>query len=345
MNAKEPAKRRKTPVHGDGGNQPSDTAVEADTQEVAEKTHDNKVTPSPRITTHQLFGALYESLGPSGNDEKHKKRDETVRAYLRQVAESHKVVSTYNVLMLYDHGPMLRADADRIYAAVTSFSAGRPLLLVLYSSGGQIGPAYLIGKLCREHSDGSLVIAVPRQAKSAATLVCCSADQIHMGSLSELGPIDPQIDELPALALKNSVEHIADLVKKYPNSADMFAKYLHYSLKLVNLGYYERVAQSAAQYAERLLSLHASNLVKPPDAIANELVNTYKDHGFVIDKAEAAAIFGSAVVKFNTEEYMFSNDLYQALSLISDFADHFSHHFYMIGSWDSAPVFYKKSSR
>jgi len=49
-----------------------------------------------------------------------------------------------------------------------------------------------------------------------------------MGSLSELGPIDPQINELPALGLKNSVDHIAELVRKYPASSEMFAKYLIY---------------------------------------------------------------------------------------------------------------------
>ena len=111
-----------------------------------------------------------------------------------------------------------------------------------------------------------------------------------MGSLSELGPIDPQIEGLPALGLKSSIEHIADLVKGHPHSADMFAKYLHLSLKPVHLGYYERVAESAAQYAERLLKAHETPLKKPASEIARNLVYSYKDHGFVIDQAEATEI-------------------------------------------------------
>jgi hypothetical protein len=71
----------------------------------------------------------------------------------------------------------------------------------------------------------------------------------------------------------------------------------------------------------------------------------YKDHGFVIDKAEARHIFGEEVVKPNTPEYDFSNQLYQSLSSVSHFADVLKHHFYMIGSWPPQPVFIKKAAR
>jgi ClpP class serine protease len=180
---------------------------------------------------------------------------------------------------------MVKADADKIYSAVTAFSENKPLLLILYSNGGLISSAYLIGKLCREYACGNFIISVPRHAKSAATLVCCAADEIHMGSMSELGPIDPQINDLPALGLKNSIEHIAKLVKETPESAEMFAKYLYYSLKPIDIGYYERVAESALQYAQKLLETHADKLPRSAEKIAYELVYTYKDHGFVIDKS------------------------------------------------------------
>jgi ClpP class serine protease len=42
-----------------------------------------------------------------------------------------------------------------------------------------------------------LVVVVPDQAKSAATLIALGADEILMGPASDLGPIDPQI-ELPS---------------------------------------------------------------------------------------------------------------------------------------------------
>ncbi len=163
-----------------------------------------------------------------------------------------------------------------------------------------------------------------------------------MGSLSELGPIDPQIDNLPALGLKSAVEHIADLIQRYPSSSEMFARYLNYSLKPVNLGYYERVAESASQYAEKLLKTHSDNLKSSPAKIAKDLVYSYKDHGFVIDKTEALEIFGKKIVKHNTSEYELGNALYEELSFISRIADAFDQYYYLIGSCDSDPVFRKK---
>lgn len=237
---------------------------------------------------------------------------------------------------------MVKSDADRIYSATRSFTEEKPLLLVLHSNGGDVGSAYLIGKLCREYSHGKLVVVVPRRAKSAATLICCAADEIHMGSLSELGPIDPQIDGLPALGLKSSIQHIADMVGANPRAAEMFAKYLSYSVQPIHLGYYERVAESAVQYAERLLKSRCGKLEGDPGRIANDLVYTYKDHGFVIDHDEARSIFGGEMVKRNTPEYDLGNAVYNTMEFISWSADFQGHDFYFIGS---VPVFLKRRRR
>ena len=163
-----------------------------------------------------------------------------------------------------------------------------------------------------------------------------------MGSLSELGPIDPQINDLPALGLKNSIEHIAELVKTYPESSDMFSKYLQNNLTLINLGYYERVAESAAQYAEKLLDTHSENLPRRAKEIANELVYKYKDHGFVIDRAEATNIFGEQIIKSNTDEYELGNVIYKTLDLIGNLLGYLKHNFYFIGSLDSQPTIKKR---
>src|SRR5262249_17564756 len=149
-----------------------------------------------------------------------------------------------------------------------------------------------------------------------ATLICCGADEIHMGQLSELGPIDPQFDGLPALGLKNAVEHIAELAGKYPNASEMLASYLVKSLSLVNLGYYERVAESAVQYAEKLLQKRVvADKINSRD-VASQLVYGYKDHGFVIDQTEATSIFNDTMIKAGTEEYALGNLVYEWLSLV-----------------------------
>lgn len=298
--------------------------------------------PKKKFDLNKLIEAIFTSLSPDAPSGSAKVRDDLIRGYIQSQIESNPLTKSYNILILHDEGRMVKSDTDNIYSASVAFTDKRPVMLVLYSTGGVIGSAYLIGKLCREYADKKFVVVVPRQAKSAATLICCAADEIHMGSLSELGPIDPQIEDLPALGLKTSVEHIADLIKEYPHASDMFAKYLNMSLKPIHLGYYERVAESAAQYAERLLNLHPSNLKQKPAEIAKALVYSYKDHGFVIDKAEASDIFGEKIIHTDTEEYNLGNSIYAALMFVARVADVADHYFYFIGSLSSDPHFTKR---
>jgi hypothetical protein len=245
-------------------------------------------------------------------------KDIVQRQVIAELAKTD-LATRYNILFLHDDRAIDRLDADRIYRAVETISGTLPILLILNSRGGSPSAAYFIAKICREYSDGIFEVAVPRQAKSAATLICCGADRIHMGSLSELGPIDPQFGQTPALALKYSIEHLADLAGRYPAAAEMFANYLAKSLRLEDMGYYERVAVSATHYAERLLRSRtaAQDSEKAMSELAHRLVYEYKDHGFAIDAREAAELFGTSVVGINTEQYDLANQLYRTFDLLA----------------------------
>ena len=303
-------------------------------QETKKTEKESPETPS-RIDVLRLMVDCYKGEGNSSLKSDFHKAFQT---HLKHIVSQSKIKDTYNIIVLYDNSTMLKSDADKVYNTVTSFDKTKPMLMVLLSGGGVPGSAYLIGKLCREYSNGTFRVAVPRYAKSAATLLCCAANEIHMGSLSELGPIDPQFNGLPALGLKNSIEHIAELVSATPTSSDMFAKYLQLSIKPIQIGYYERVAESSVQYAENLLSTHQADLPKAASVIANELVYKYKDHGFVIDKSEAKKILGDKVIKTNTDEYELGNSIYQFLESLKTFAGYLNHNFYFIGGLESEPT-------
>lgn len=258
-----------------------------------------------------------------------------------KVVAPHDVTDRYNVLVLFDTGRLVRGDADRIYTALGRCEQTKPILFVLHSNGGDVSAAYFIGKLCRERTPDRFLVAVPRRAKSAATLICCGADEIHMGSLSELGPIDPQFEGVPALALKYSIEHLADLTKRYPDAAEMFSNYLAKALNIQELGYYERVAESAVQYAERLMKSRVRQGPVSGAEIAHRLVYSYKDHGFVIDSHEALEIFGPDVVKQDTAEYRLANDLYTWLDLYQYVVrDLFNRQMYFVGDATKGSQFY-----
>lgn len=288
--------------------------------------HDDKRPPEPSpfedssdgetATTPSPMDRLFALKAPVADDR------EIGQLFAQQVS-SHlkhaKLDQTHNVLLLHDDVSISQMDANRIYSAARTVDKAKPLLLIVNSPGGDIASAYQIAKVCREHTEGNFAVAIPRRAKSAATLICCGADTIHMGSLSELGPIDPQFGGIPALAYKHSLEHIAELATKYPAASSMFSDYLQKTLPVQALGYFERVAASATQYADLLLSSRrsAATDARHNAETARRLVYSYKDHGFVIDAREAAEIFGTGVVVCNTPEYAAASDVFESIDLMS----------------------------
>lgn len=301
----------------------------------------------PKLTWISLIDPFFECYtkeSPTNEDKKlfANKLSEFLKQELSEISD----VAKYNVLVLYDNIRMVKTDSDRIYSAINAFGdKAKPILLVIVSGGGEPASAYLIGKLCQEFCNGNFVVSVPRYAKSAATLLSCAANEIHMGSLSELGPIDPQIDDMPTLGLKNSIEHIAELVAANTGSSEMFARYLQRTVPPIQIGYYERVAESLMQYAEKLLSKHKELLPSDPKDVAKRLVYGYKDHGFVIDKEEAREIFGKDIVKSNTPEYQIGNIIYSTLSRVEEWSKSIGHQFYFTGSLDSGLVVWPKPKK
>ena len=262
---------------------------------------------------------------------------EDVRALIRDSGLGEQ----YDFIFLYDETSQIRRyTSNRIYSAITggSHDPKKGLFLLLHTNGGKVEPAYLISKCCKK-SAPKFIAAVPRLAKSAGTLIALGADEIHMGIISELGPIDPQIGDYPALGLGSAVEHIATLCKKHPDAIEMLAKYLATNLNLHDLGYSERVSESAVQYAERLLTGKRLPGNQTPLQVAQRFVYGYKDHGFVIDRDEAAEILGKDIVKSDTNEYKFANQIHEYLEMVSlAYEVYKNHHCSLLGSLDQGLI-------
>jgi len=112
------------------------------------------------------------------------------------IAKYADELSNYCVLTLIDTDSSIGTwDLDKVFNALskTNPSNNKDVLLLLLSSGGSIEPAYQISKLCKAYSKNKFIVSVPRRAKSAATLIAIGADEIHLGPLGQLGPIDPQL--------------------------------------------------------------------------------------------------------------------------------------------------------
>jgi hypothetical protein len=251
------------------------------------------------------------------SDEEEPMQRREICKHIRKLLSKHGLSDLYTVVMFIDEVDAIGSyHANQIYAVTSANSKQKDVLMILASSGGSIEPGFLLSKTCKRLSANRFVVAVPRKAKSAATLIALGADEIHMGVMSELGPIDPQIGGFPALGVQNSLEVFADLACKYPNSADLFSRYLSNSLDLKHLGYFARVPGSAAQYAERLLSGKELGENQTPFSIGKHFVEHYKDHAFVIDIDEAKSLLGPMVVE-DSPEYLAANEIYQFLYMTS----------------------------
>lgn len=256
------------------------------------------------------FMTLYNLIR---NEKEISKINKSIFKHILTIISRFPISKGYEILFLYDNQSSISEDmADKIYAAIPNNNK-KPILLILNNRGGKVEPAYLISKTCKENSP-KFNVAIPRKAKSAATLISLGANEIHMGTMSELGPIDPQFGGLPALGLTSSLESLAKVVTQYPKSSELFASYLSEKLDLRILGYFERVSESSMQYAIRLLE--GKKLPKPIEEIAKNFVYEYKDHSFVIDKEEASKFLGD-IIKINSQEYELANAIHQFMGTLN----------------------------
>lgn len=268
-----------------------------------------------------------------------------VAEHISALVNKYKL-ENYKIVLLFDENDAISSwHSNRVYSAATS-QPQKDILLLIQSTGGSIEPAYLISKTCRRQAKDKFVAVVPRRAKSAATLIALGANEIHMGLMSELGPIDPQFGGLPALSMQNALTLLADLSCKYPGSSEMLGKYLAEKLDLRVLGYFDRINVSAVQYAERLLEGNEFAPNQTPKTLAEHFVNYYKDHGFVIDADEASKYLGEKVIHQNTQEYQFGNAVHESLEFLKFLLDVSSDKvFDYVGSIDSGLIIRKKKEK
>ncbi|MEL7002858.1 MAG: ATP-dependent Clp protease proteolytic subunit, partial [Bacteroidota bacterium] len=104
--------------------------------------------------------------------------------HILTIAQRNKLGDKYHILFLYEPNSSIEQGmVDKIYNAIPDDNK-KPILLVIHNHGGRIEPAYLISKTCKELSS-KFIVAIPRKAKSAATLISLGGHEIHMGPMSE----------------------------------------------------------------------------------------------------------------------------------------------------------------
>jgi hypothetical protein len=81
----------------------------------------------------------------------------------------------------------------------------QPIDIILHTPGGLVLAAEQIAKALVERK-GKVTVFVPHYAMSGGTLIALAADEIVMDANAVLGPVDPQLGDMPAASIIKVVE-------------------------------------------------------------------------------------------------------------------------------------------
>ncbi len=101
---------------------------------------------------------------------------------------------------------------------VKDIDCSKGLDLILHTPGGNPTAAESIVKYLRIKFNNDIRVIVPHLAMSAGTMIACSGKEIIMGKHSSLGPVDPQLNGLPAYSVKKEFEEAKNDLLKNPNN-------------------------------------------------------------------------------------------------------------------------------
>jgi len=96
-------------------------------------------------------------------------------------------------------------DSEAVLRAIRLTPAEQPIDVILHTPGGLVLAAEQIAKALVEHK-GKVTVFVPHYAMSGGTLIALAADEIVMDANAVLGPVDPQLGDMPAASIVKVVE-------------------------------------------------------------------------------------------------------------------------------------------
>jgi ClpP class serine protease len=162
-------------------------------------------------------------------------------------------------------------DSEEVLRAIRLTPDETPIDLVLHTPGGLVLAAEQIAYALRDHP-GKVTVLVPHYAMSGGTLLALAADEIRMDAAAVLGPVDPQLGDVPAASLvrvtgKKPIERIDDR-----------------TLIMAD------VAEKAVRHMKQLVRDLVARLdEKKADALAEELAGGHYTHDDPITVDEAKA--------------------------------------------------------
>ncbi len=96
-------------------------------------------------------------------------------------------------------------DSEAVLRAIRLTPPDQPIDVILHTPGGLVLAAEQISKALVERK-AKVTVFVPHYAMSGGTLIALAADEVVMDPNAVLGPVDPQIGDMPAASIVKAVE-------------------------------------------------------------------------------------------------------------------------------------------
>jgi len=144
-------------------------------------------------------------------------------------------------------------DSEEVLRAIRMTPDDMPIDFIIHTPGGLALAATQIANALADHK-GEVRVIVPHYAMSGGTLIALAADKIIMDPHAVLGPVDPQLGQMPAASIKKAVEtkpleKLEDQTLILGDVAEKALKQMYdyvYNL-LLKKGYSEEVAKRVAE--------------------------------------------------------------------------------------------------
>lgn len=114
-------------------------------------------------------------------------------------------------------------DKNGFMMAIHRLDRKEGLDLILHTPGGNIAAAQSIVNYLHKMFGNDIEAIIPQIAMSAGSMIACSCNKIHMAKHSNIGPIDPQLRDVPAYGVVREFRRACREIKNDPSKIALWA--------------------------------------------------------------------------------------------------------------------------
>lgn len=146
------------------------------------------------------------------------------RKYLKELSKLTKrnVIAYYSGFLqrpeMTIHSSIFDGDVNALMNVVHQLDRAKGLDLILHTPGGMVAATEAIVNYLHAIFGNDIRCFIPQLAMSGGTMIACACKEIIMGRQSSIGPIDPQINGIPAYGVIEDYERAVQEIATNPSS-------------------------------------------------------------------------------------------------------------------------------